>query len=93
MKWKTEASCLDSAYERMAITQGLNVTPVFKENQVSEQQFQTEVMDEQKMQDFGWNLEPESSTIQDALKNAYAKGYIDAVKDIRKAQDESSKQS
>ena len=42
MKWKTEASCLDSAYERMAITQGLNVTPVFKENQVSEQQFQAE---------------------------------------------------
>ena len=30
--WSTEPSCLDSAYERRAIEQGLNEYPVFEEN-------------------------------------------------------------
>lgn len=31
-------SCLDSAYERLAIDQGMNTTPVFPENEIYYQQ-------------------------------------------------------
>lgn len=35
--WRKPPSCLDAAYERKAIEQGLVVQPVFKENNLQEE--------------------------------------------------------